>query len=254
MNHLNLPKHRPVVICRFAMPLFALLLVVTYASGYANKYRAKGAKSKYIDSMMAFGPLASISVIYHDGERAFDDSLSHISAERFEEVIRSHAEKMKVRSVFKTEEQALSRRVRREIAFLFEIAQKQGFLEHTSGVPVLDSISQSVGMRYVLLAANSGFIRTKAHYRKESGKPILPGDPPTVRDFLIPLYIPIPIPEASYMQVMILDMEAHKTYYFADFTGLPGIHATFESNPLNREALDKQLMTLFNYFFWLLPG
>ena len=229
-------------------PIVLIVLMLTNMPGYANRHRSKAVKAKYIDSLMTFSPVSSIYVISEGNAMEFDDSVSRLSAVRLDEVVQLHADKMKLRRKFTTDDSNLRQRAMEEIVFLFKLASKKVFLEDTQGVPVLDSINRAGGMRYVLLTLNEGFIRTKENYRTQNKKAIGPAIA------TLGMYMRTPIPAASFMQVMILDMEAHKTYYFADFMDHAGIHATFKSNPLNREALDKQFMTLFNYFFWLLPS
>lgn len=219
-----------------------LLLLVTI-NAQAIRHRAKRAKAKNIDSLFALKPLSVVALISNGNEQTYSDSLSTLSSKQQLAVLNHFAAKMKLAKILSSQDSGLETRIDREVLYLFTNASRRTYLEDRLNIPIIDSITKASGIRYILLTANFGFLRTKANKRNAEVNSIFPA--------LVTLGMlqPAPLPCATNMQMMILDVVERRTFYYCNEYGAHAVNGS----PINYSVLEKQFYALGNFLFWSIP-
>lgn len=223
----------------------ALIVLLLFSSieAQAIRHRAKEAKAKYIDSLFALKPLSVVSLISNGNEQTYSDSLSTLSSKQQIDVLNHFAAKMKLATILSTQDSGLEMRIDREVLYLFTNASQRTYLEDSLDIPVIDSITKASGARYILLTANFGFMRTKANKRNAEVNSIFPA--------LVTLGMlqTVPLPAATNMQMMILDLVERRTFYYCNEYGAHAVNGS----PVSYPVLEKQFYALGNFWFWSIP-
>jgi hypothetical protein len=242
---LRFPVHRPwcdLNLLRVFVIIVPCLLFCLFAA-HARRYRASGARGKYVDSMIAFRPAVHVSLISDRNAMHYSDSFSRVSRVMHEALMEKYATKLKLRELVKPADPVPDSLIEAEIDGLFVAAEGKKYLEDGLVCPLIDSVAKAKGMRFVLLF-NSGFLRTTANFRDENAKGVV------TSLATLGMYTRVPIPARSQMRTMVLDMQERQTYYYSDAYGT---QASVDQSPVRPDALEKQLNGLFTMFFWSAP-
>ncbi len=143
-------------LSRLACAILVFALALSYSIPASARYfRSKGFSAAAIDSMIVI-PQLNVGIISSGNAIERNDSFSAAAWQAHEAVLMKNAASMKVAGIHRNDDAATDSALFKEIESLFWMARKQKFLLKQYKLPVIESIGQKRGIRYVMLLHNTG--------------------------------------------------------------------------------------------------
>lgn len=212
-----------------------LLLVVVLTSCTTNKMLTSSVPPEEVNDIQYFDPISFLSLIENGNKSILNDSLSNVAKNKFLEALTS-VENIPLAGYVSISDPVLKERLNKEIEFLCVAASKQKKIDYLSIPQTLDSLLESNGKRFGLIAMTSGFTRGKGNYAEELTKGIALG----IVTLGMAYYTPVKATSSVY--IMIVDAQEN------DITFFRGSYIS-DSDPLNKKTLQKQIRKIFDDYF-----
>lgn len=223
---------------RMMKPILILTSALILTSCGAPKFINSSVSSKEVVKLNYFEPFSYIQHIEKGNQSKFSDSLSFLTKTRLDSLLNKNKSTLRLHERIDLSDSELRTRVENEIGYLAQIIGQRKKLE---GIPLtlaIDSIMESNNQRFALATVATGFGRRKGNYGGQVGKGAAIGV------LTLGMYAPIPVKSNLTLYSFIFDSEKNVVAFFKK--ALP-----VEKEPTDPEIIEKQLMSLFNGYFYV---
>lgn len=215
--------------------ILASALILTSCG--ANQFLTSSVSANEISDMKYFEPLSYIQYIEKGNKSKFSDSLSVITQSKLDSLLTKNKSKLRLTNKIAIENDTLKVKVEKEIGYLAQLITQKGKLEGIPLTPAIDSILESNNQRFAMATAATGFGRRKGNYGGQVAKGIAVGI------LTLGMVVPTPVKSNLSLHVFIFDAEKNEVAFYK--RSFP-----VEKEPTDTDILEKQLILLFNGYFY----
>lgn len=202
-----------------------------------NQFLTSATTSNEITSLAYFEPFSHIQLIEKGNKPNFSDSLSTTTQERLDSLLTKNKSSIRLNEKITFKDDKIKAKVESEIGYLAKIIMQRKRLSGVRLTPAIDSILESHNQRFALATVATGFGRRKGNYGGQVAKGAAIGI------LTLGMAVPTPIKSNLTMYAFIFDSRENQVTYYK--RGLP-----VEKDPTEPAVLEKQLLSLFNGYFY----
>jgi len=213
------------------------LCAILIHSCTTSKMLTSTIKPNEVSDIQKFEPLSFISLIEKGNRAKYNDSLSQKSKALLYDAIDTFKQMIPFTGDIFISDTSCNRKLKKEILFLLNSANKQQMISTIKIPPILDSILESKGKRFGLITVASGFTRTDGNYGGQLAKGL------GIGLLTLGMYVQTPVKSKSNIYIMIVDAKENNIAFFRK-------SILKEEEPLDRSVLKKQIQKIFEGYFW----
>ena len=202
-----------------------------------NKFLTSSVTPDEITELSYFEPISYIQYIEKGNKSMPSDSLSGITSYLLDSLFTKNKPGMKLSEEIVIKDKTQNAKVEKEIGDMAQLIMQKKKLDGIPLAPAIDSIMESNNQRFALATVATGFGRRKGNYGGQIAKGV------GVGILTLGMVVPTPIKSNLTMYAFIFDSEKDQIAYYK--RSLP-----VEKAPTDPDALEKQLISLFNGYFY----
>lgn len=218
---------------KYLIIIATLAFSCLFASCSANKGFVSTAKRSEIKQVQRFEPMAVMGVIEKSDKAAYSDSLSEIARGLFEDALEKD-ETLPVTGKIVIEDSIVNNKVQYEILMMMNYIDGRNRPKDIPIPPTIDSILESRGERFGLLAYCRGFVRTDDNYDREVGKRV------AVSLLTLGTYNTMPYKYVTHGGIVIVDSQNDNIAFVNS--------ESYNYHPLKAETYKKLMIGLVRIF------